>query len=621
MKTIKGSKKKGTSMPDTVEGAEGPDEILDKFREVYGNLYNSAESIDAMKGIKTTINGMIDHDSTAEINKITGDILKEACCKMKPGKSDVSGAFTSDILLHSPDSLFDKMAAVFRSYFVHGDVTLELLSCAFLPLLKSSLKDPSKTDSYRAIAGSSQILKLLDDVVLLLWGNLLETVPYQFGFKPGTSTTECSWMVMEVAGHFLRNGSPAISCLLDCSKAFDKCKIDKLFKKLLDREVPAIVIRVLIFVYEEQEGCVKLVGIKSVTFKITNGTRQGSVLSPVLFAVYLDGLLVELQNLGVGCHVAGVWFGAACYADDLILLSPSRTAMAMMLEVCEKYAASHNLVFSTDPNPAKSKSKCIYMCGQMNNVKKPEELQLNGKDLPWVESATHIGHELHQMCNMDFDIKIKRAQFIDTSTNIRDVFSFANPDQVLRAISLYCGHCYGSMLWDLSSEMSGQFFRSWSTAVKLAWGVPRSTHTYLVNHLLAVNHSSFREQLLVRYVKFFSKLRSSKATPVKFLVNIVASDIRSTTARNLHLIQQETDIDPWVTSGKAVEEKLLREPVPNEDIWRLPLLCKFLMQRQEMEIMMGNTEGIYYLVGCSARKVKFRQKVPVSPISTSILCH
>ena len=285
-------------------------------------------------------------------------------------------------------------------------------------------------------------------------------------------------------------------------------------------------------------------------------------MSPVLFAVYLDGLLVELQNLGVGCHVAGVWFGAACYADDLILLSPSRTAMAMMLEVCEKYAASHNLVFSTDPNPAKSKSKCLYMCGQMNNVKKPEELQLNGKDLPWVESATHIGHELHQMCNMDFDIRVKRAKFIDTSTNIRDIFNFAHPDQILRAISLYCGHCYGSMLWDLSSEMSGQFFRSWSTAVKLSWRVPRSAHTYLVNHLLAVNHSSFREQLLVRYVNFFSKLRSSKATPVKFLVNIVARDIRSTTARNLHLIQQETDLDPWVNSGKAIEEKLLREPVP-----------------------------------------------------------
>ena len=167
MKNIKGSKSKGQSLPDNVEGAEGPDEILNKFKEVYENLYNSAESINAMNGIKESIMGMIGPESVGEVNRITGSVLKEACCKIKPGKSDVSGGFTSDVLLHAPDLLFEKMAAVFRSFFVHGDVTLQLLSCAFLPLLKS-MKDPAKTDSYRAIAGSSQILKLLDNV-LLAW--------------------------------------------------------------------------------------------------------------------------------------------------------------------------------------------------------------------------------------------------------------------------------------------------------------------------------------------------------------------------------------------------------------------------------------------------------------------
>ena len=82
----------------------------------------------------------------------------------------------------------------------------------------------------------------------------------------------------------------------------------------------------------------------------------------------------------------------------------------MMLEVCEEYAADHNLVFSTDPNPVKS--KCIFMCGSVRNVQYPAALQLYGVDLPWVETATHLGHELHQLCNMDYDVKTKRAQFI-----------------------------------------------------------------------------------------------------------------------------------------------------------------------------------------------------------------
>ena len=111
--------------------------------------------------------------------------------------------------------------------------------------------------------------------------------------------------------------------------------------------------------------------LKSVTFRITNGTRKGSVLSPALFAIYLDGLLQQLRQLGVGCHLGGWWYGAACFADDLFLLAPSRTAPVMMLNTCEQYALGHNLQFSTDANPSKSKSKCIFVVGKSRGLTKP----------------------------------------------------------------------------------------------------------------------------------------------------------------------------------------------------------------------------------------------------------
>ena len=96
-----------------------------------------------------------------------------ACSKMKSGKTDVTGNYSSDVLLHGPDILFEHLAAIFRSFLIHGDITGQLLSCAFLPLFKGGFKDPTKTDSYRAIAGSSQLLKLFENTVLLLWGHLL----------------------------------------------------------------------------------------------------------------------------------------------------------------------------------------------------------------------------------------------------------------------------------------------------------------------------------------------------------------------------------------------------------------------------------------------------------------
>ena len=133
---------------------------------------------------------------------------------------------------------------------------------------------------------------------------------------------------------------------------------------------------------------------------------------------------------------------------------------------------------------------------------------------------------------MNFDCKTKKGQFIGTSTDIRESFSFAHPDQVLNAVNVYASHFYGAMLWDFTSDMSGQFCRSWNTCVKLAWDIPRSTHTYLVENLFGVNHVSHKKQLLARYVNFLKSLMKSISNEVKVVANIVARDIRSVTGKN-----------------------------------------------------------------------------------------
>ena len=146
-----------------MEDADNPEDIDMKFKEVYSNLYNSAPS--DMEKLKERI--LMNNDSLYEACKITGKIVKDAACKLKPGKSDITGCFTSDAISNGPDELFDALAVVFRSFLIHGTVTKSLLTCASLLLLKS-MKDPSLTDSYRAIAASSLILKLFDNVILLL---------------------------------------------------------------------------------------------------------------------------------------------------------------------------------------------------------------------------------------------------------------------------------------------------------------------------------------------------------------------------------------------------------------------------------------------------------------------
>ena len=89
-------------------------------------------------------------------------------------------------------------------------------------------------------------------MILTVWGDRLQSDSMQFGFKKGVSTTQCSWLVNEVTTYFMRRGTAVTACLLDCIKAFDKCRFDKLFEKLVAKGLPSVVIRVLIFVYQEQ---------------------------------------------------------------------------------------------------------------------------------------------------------------------------------------------------------------------------------------------------------------------------------------------------------------------------------------------------------------------------------
>ena len=231
LRRVKTGKGEADELAETVDGVTGEREIANTFSKVYG--YNSAGSKEEMEALQAKVQGLIgEENSLAQIAKVTPEVVKTAAVMMKPHKMDVSQGFSSEVLLHAPDLLFGLLSLIFRDWLMHGTVTKSVLVCAFIPLLKPG-KDPACCDSYRAIAGSSLILKMFERCILLVWGDQLHSDSLQFGFKRKCSTGTATWLVQEVLQHYLRQGTKPVAVVLDCTKAFDLAKFSILFSRLL----------------------------------------------------------------------------------------------------------------------------------------------------------------------------------------------------------------------------------------------------------------------------------------------------------------------------------------------------------------------------------------------------
>ena len=151
-----------------------------------------------------------------------------------------------------------------------------------------------------------------------------------------------------------------------------------------------IVVRYLLIYYRLQQANVRWRNEVSGFFPVSNGVKQGSVLSAVL-CVYTNGVFENLRRQNIGCCIGPNFVGIIGYADDLFLMSPTLDGLQKMLRVCEHYAKDHNLRFSTNSNPKKSKTKCMAFLQEKRDLNK---LKLCGDLLPWVVTGKHLGTTL-----------------------------------------------------------------------------------------------------------------------------------------------------------------------------------------------------------------------------------
>ena len=349
--------------------------------------------------------------------------------------------------------------------------------------------------NYRAIALGSIVGKGLDHIIMFKNIDALCTSELQFGFKPGHSTSQCTFLLNEIVDMYDRNDSSLYLVFLDASQAFDRVNYCKLFKSLLTRNMCNTTLRFLIRMYTTQCLRVKWNSHVSSPFTCSNGVKQGGVLSPILFCIYMDELLNELEKSGVGCHMGNTFYGALCYADDLTLICPSRRSTEVMLKICEDFASTYGLKFNS--------SKSVLLT---YNVESQVVFVLHDEPIVESDNTLHLGHFVGKMADTK-NVSLGVNSLITSANTMLSKFQHCSSDVQTELFASYCTSFYGSVLWLLNDKNIDRMYVMWRKIVRRIWKVPYRTHCSFLPVLMA--SEPLHVQLLCRLHKFYINLSHS----------------------------------------------------------------------------------------------------------------
>ena len=355
---------------------------IDGVSDKYNHLYNSVSYyVDEMTVINTEINKQIKENVACDIS------VDEVIEGVQRLKSDGEEGLNSNHTIHGPKILFVLLALFFNSLLVLGFSPDSMLVGTMVPIPKDKRQLLCTSDNFRAITLGSIVAELFDVVILSKEQNVLAASHLQFGFKQNISTTHCTYVMMETISYYNANGSNVYALMLDASKAFDMVNYCKLFRVLLKRKVSPLVLRLLLYMYTKQKLEVRWGSSMSSQFTACNGVKQGAILSPILVSIYMDGLFEQLEKSGVGCHMGNHSTGCIGYADDLTLLTPTRSELKVLINICEKYAHEYCV------NCNGSKSRYLIFRGR-NCKPYNRTVFFNDTELYSTQDAVHLGHHI-----------------------------------------------------------------------------------------------------------------------------------------------------------------------------------------------------------------------------------
>ncbi len=252
---------------------------------------------------------------------------------------------------------------------------------------------------------------------------------------------------------------------------------------------------------------------------MTNGVRQGGILSPLLFNLYMDDLSVELNECKTGCVIGDSLINHLMYADDLVILSPYSSGLQQFLRVCSFYGVQHDIVFNT------KKSVVMIVRTKEDRKQKFPFFYLGDQVLNVVNKIKYLGHIIRDDLNDDDDVQHQCCKLYGRAHILACKFYMCTVDVKIALFRVYCTSFYMSHLWCSYSKAKMKKLQvAFNDALRILLKLPRwrSASQLFVSSDVPTLHAVLRNYLY----SFMCRLSDSRNTIIIALNVPTLSDTR-----------------------------------------------------------------------------------------------
>ena len=424
----------------------------------------------------------------------------EALSSLKKGKSADESLISAEHLHNAPLNVLVRITDLFNQMMRHGYVPRQFRSGFMVPIIKDQQGNVSDPNNYRGITISPIISKLFEHVLKRVYIDHLSTSSHQFGFKKKSSTVHALHCLKETVTYYINNDSRVFCSFLDASKAFDRLVHSGLFIKLIERDTPLVFLDIIISWYDGLICRVKWDNHYSDWFHISAGVRQGGVLSPDFYSIYVDDLIKKLKQTNKGCYFGKHFAAGLFYADDMAILAPSIKGLQLLLDVCGDYCLEWDIALN-----AKKSRNLVF--GKKIHV--THTLTLNNKPVDWTDKWPYLGIMLKSNKVFDCCIAERIRKFYRCANSILRIEGRSNETVMLRLLESHCVPIltYGIEIVTINNRDERRQLRvAYNSLFRKLFGYRWSESVTALQQFLS--RPTWEQLVESRYVKFTNRVRA-----------------------------------------------------------------------------------------------------------------